>query len=237
MTAARTRRTLASMVVTGLVVVFAPFASAAPESIPAAPADASGWTPFFDSGSLKDSAWSNCADPIVLTVDPRALPKAQQKSAKDAFAASVKNWAQQSGIKFTFGGVTPVNYNDTTNLITPVDGVDRARHMYITVLTNAESTYLTDRVVGFAMPTQVLPGNKEIIRAEGAFRTDDVASGSKGQRVAVFMHELGHALGLGHSTSKGDIMYPIVDDRTTLGPGDIAGIQALMRPCTTPAAP
>ncbi len=127
MTAARTRRTLASVVVTGLVVVFAPLAVAAPESFPAAPSDAGGWTPFFDSGSLKDSAWSNCPDPIVLTVDPRALPKAQQKSAKDAFAASVKNWAQQSGIKFTFGGVTPVNYNDTTNLITPVDGVLTAR--------------------------------------------------------------------------------------------------------------
>ncbi len=97
---------------------------------------------------------------------------------------SVKNWAQQSGIHFTFGGVTPVNYNDTTYVITPVDGVDRTRHMYITVLTNAESTYLTDRVVGFAMPTQVLPDNKEILQAEGAFRTDYVASSAKGQRIS-----------------------------------------------------
>ena len=66
---------------------------------------------------------ANCADPIVLTVDPRALPKAQQKSAKEAFATSVKNWATQSGLRFTFGGVTPVNYNDTTYVITPADGV------------------------------------------------------------------------------------------------------------------
>jgi hypothetical protein len=202
----------------------------------AAPADSNQWTPFFDSGSLKGSAWADCADPIVMSVDPRALPKSQQKSAKAAFETSVKNWAKQTGLHFVYGGVTPINYNDTTYVISPVDGVDRPRHMYITLLTNAESTYLTDRVVGMAMPTAILPDNKEIIQAEGAFRTDYVANSTKEQRVAVFMHELGHTLGLGHSGSKDDIMYPIVDKQTKLGPGDIAGIKAILRPCTTPPA-
>jgi hypothetical protein len=207
----------------------------------AAPFDSQGsstqWTPFFDSGSLKDSGWATCADPIVVSVDPRALPKAQQQSAKAAFETSVKNWAAQTGLHFVYGGVIPVNYNDTTDVISPVDGVDRPRHMYITLLTNEESTYMTDQVVGMAMPTEILPDNKEIIQAEGAFRTDYVANSTKDQRIALFMHELGHALGLGHSGSKGDIMYPIVDKQTTLGPGDIAGIHAVLRPCLTSPTP
>jgi hypothetical protein len=32
-------------------------------------------------------------------------------------------------------------------------------------------------------------------------------------------------------------MYPIVDKQTNLGPGDIAGIKAILRPCATPPAP
>jgi hypothetical protein len=224
---------LAAAMCAGLLAVAAPPAQAAPSD---SSAGSTQWTPFFDSGSLKDSAWANCADPIVLSVDPRQLPKAQQASAKAAFAAAVKNWAAQTGLPFAYGGVTPVNYNDTTYVISPVDGVERPRHMYITLLTNAESSYLTDQVVGLAMPTEILPANKEIIQAEAAFRTDYVAGSTREQRLAVFMHELGHTLGLGHSGSKGDIMYPIVDKQTKLGPGDIAGIKAILRPCATPPA-
>ncbi len=54
MTRARVHRALASVVATALVVVLAPLATAAPETMPTAPGDASGWTPFFDSGSLKE---------------------------------------------------------------------------------------------------------------------------------------------------------------------------------------
>jgi hypothetical protein len=209
-------------------------AMSSPSGIAAPAASANQWTPFFTSGSLAGSGWANCPDPIVLTVDPRQLPPAEVDSAKAAFRTSVENWSMQSGLNFAYGGVLPVNYDDATGSVTPVDGVDRPRHVYVTLLTDEQSQFLSPNVVGFAMPTLIWADKKEITEAQAGFRIDYVISTGSNKRIAVFMHELGHALGLGHSGSPADIMYEYVEDQVTLGPGDIAGIQALTRPCSTP---
>lgn len=49
-------------------------------------------------------------------------------------------------------------------------------------------------------------------------------------------HEMLHALGLGHSHNRGDIMYPQATGRTTLGWGDRVGISTVGRTagCVTP---
>ena len=72
---------------------------------------------------------------------------------------------------------------------------------------------------------------------------------------SVVLHEMGHALGLGHSTQPGAVMYPYYRVATGLAADDIAGIQDLygapaapsqapttptgpgLQPPTTPAAP
>ncbi|WP_225352031.1 matrixin family metalloprotease [Secundilactobacillus similis] len=44
---------------------------------------------------------------------------------------------------------------------------------------------------------------------------------------SVATHELGHALGLDHSTSKLSVMYPVDQSRTTLSTADLNALKAI----------
>lgn len=59
----------------------------------------------------------------------------------------------------------------------------------------------------------------------------DLGPGNGYDLYSVMLHETGHSLGLDHAASPAEVMYPTYQGfRTGIGPGDIAGIQAIYGP-------
>ena len=82
----------------------------------------------------------------------------------------------------------------------------------------------------FRSPSAIMDA-QEFLQGSAAFRTDYVEHASKSELRALLLHELGHAMGLGHSTDKKSVMYPTVSQATTLTQGDLSGIKEFTKAC------
>ena len=182
---------------------------------------------------LINSGWADCDTPVTWSMDTSRVTAADAKIAEDQFTKDFAQWGKASGLDFQYVGEVPVVYDDTNYVVTS-DVHPSARHIYVAFLKDSESTLLDKRTVGFASPTKVWKDSKEITEGSVVLSIDYVKKINRDKQSALYLHELGHALGLGHGTSDQNVMYYLVDDNNTLSPGDIEGIRNLIKACKNP---
>ena len=207
-------------------------AGAAAGALLAAPAAArpdDAFTSIFTGGDFEGAGWASCPTAIVWDADVSELSARGQRNALSDLGWALATWGRASGLAVSRGESVPLRYDNTSATVT--GGVPGSRKIYVKFVEDQESTYLSGRVVGVATPTSVNPTGEEIIGGSAAFRVDYVEYASKSESRTLLLHELGHALGLGHSSDRTSVMYPIVTSSTVLSSADRAGIRAFTKPC------
>lgn len=182
------------------------------------------------AGTQYDGAgWATCSTPITYTLDMTNLPDVLRDKTRNEIDAAFTAWGNGSGYTFLNAGESPTVYDDAASSITTVAEINR--NIAITFLWDKDSTMLTKKVVGFASPSQVFADSKEIVGGYAAFNINYIINSKPEDRQSLFTHEIGHALGLGHSQDKNNIMYELLDSNPSLGSGDLSGLRSLIKPC------
>lgn len=224
-TKAKTPRTAAPVVAATPVVAAAPAVTASPTD----------FTSIFSSQlpAYTNSGWASCPTAITWSVDTIDLSQEMAVRQLTNLEYAFAQWTEASGLTFSFAGSLDLSANETSFAVTPADGsASPARHINLAFLSDSSSRLLGGTTVGMAGPSSVWADSKEIEGGAGIFLIEAVNRMTDAQARALFTHELGHVLGLGHAAESGNIMHPIVTENDHLGAGDVAGVRTMTKACT-----
>jgi hypothetical protein len=221
------RRTLALLLtgLTALVSLGAPIPSAN------ASLDYSG---FYSQQHLTEAGWSACV-PVTWSVDVTGMTPREARSEIRRLSQAWDAWSSVSGIQTEFVGRERLVFDPDSMGLRPMTGAARSdHHVYVAFKSGRQVPIMASNAVGLAMPTAVVLTTQEITAGMAIFRRDYVLEQRRAapDRVRhLYIHELGHILGLGHARSQGNVMYPTLTESTRLGDGDRAGVKAMTHPC------
>jgi hypothetical protein len=187
---------------------------------------------FSDQPALAGSGWARCSSPIGWSADVHSLTGAEAKSQLANISWALSTWSQASGLTFVFEGATALRFNERDFTLAPADGSSAgARRILVDFVPDGESVLLTRTTVGQGAPSSVMTESREIVSGTAVFSVEHSRKATVRQMRSLYLHELGHVLGLAHAHSAKNVMYPIVRDRVRLGAGDINGVRSLVKPC------
>lgn len=190
--------------------------------------------------------WCQGIIPYTLDLSQAAAAGMDPDAEAGRWARVLDNWADASGghYQFVYAGQRSLQTQADGQL--DLDSIEPGT-IAITYVNDDESTgdpaYRAAAVRGRtagngglqvtstgALPGGALVGDRGFVMIDAQ---DAIALGADGMRQALYQHESGHALGLGHVNSGSSIMNgTLSDDRLTLAAGDIAGLRELTSmPC------
>ena len=171
--------------------------------------------------------WPACR-PLTYRINPDKAPDGWQKLVRKA----LKKATQASRIRFRYVGRTHQKVRSRSRN-------PRGTSLVIAFLAPQQTNMLNgEGVAGSGGATsdghrlfngKVVLNGPLLHQMQGGFGTGPV-EGIQGTQGAVVMHEIGHALGLGHAKHVTQIMYPVTTNKpATWGAGDFKGLRVLGR--------
>lgn len=160
--------------------------------------------------------------PITVYIDNKSVPEHYSPTYYTQIEKALKYWENGGNGKLKYTPVFELTDSENADI----------RIRWVENLENVEGA--PSGVAGYALPTVA---NNRYVRVEIVLEVGNYKGRSWNQygdetMLSIAKHELGHALGLGHSNDKGDIMYPEYELRDNINPILLTKYGPLLRVAT-----
>lgn len=202
-----------------------------------APASA-GWGPIYVDAEGRPARWDPCV-PVHYVVQPGWVPPEGRRDLADALA----RLSAASGLQFVDDGDTPELPSSAREAYQPERYGDRWAPLLVAwVPPSATDLGLGGGVQGLSLSVAVSSqGGPSLVTGQVALDADRRLPPGFGPGTTdgeVLLHELAHAVGLGHVLDPTQVMYPqTTSSESEFGAGDRAGLAAVGAPAGCHPAP